>query len=110
VGDDEISLDDLELELKDEVVGEVKDAIEEIEEPKKRKIYKGKKDYRGLDYISVQEPKHKEFLKMQIRGCIAWLEGEDKMSYKDVLMLPYSEFMDLLSQFSKATGIDADSF
>jgi hypothetical protein len=83
---------------------------EEIEEPKERKIYKGKKNFRGLDYIAAQEPKHMAGIKMQVRGCIAWLEGEDKMSYKDVVMLPYADFMDLLSQFAKATGIEGSSF
>lgn len=100
-----------ELALTDTVADQVKSAIEEVEEIKKeRKIYKGKKNYRGLDYIAGQEPKHVAGIKMQVRGCVAWLEGEDKMSYKDVVMLPYAEFMDLLGQFAKATGIEGGSF
>ena len=100
-----------ELGLTDTVADQVKDAIEEVVNAKKeRKIYKGKKNFRGLDYIAAQEPKHAAGLKMQVRGCIAWLEGDDKMSYKDVVMLPYAEFMDLLGQFAKSTGIENISF
>ena len=102
----------LELEtLTDTVADQVKDAIDEVNEVKKeRKIYKGKKNYRGLDYIVGQEPKHMAMLKMQVRGCVAWLDGEDKMSYKDVVMLPYGDFMDLLKQFGEANRINIDSF
>jgi len=102
----------LELEtLTDTVADQVKDAIDEVNEVKKeRKIYKGKKNYRGLDYIVGQEPKHMAMLKMQVRGCVAWLDGEDKMSYKDVVMLPYADFMDLLKQFAEANRIESDSF
>ena len=96
-----------ELVLVDEVAEEVKEIVNEIPA---RKIYKGKENYRGLDYISGQEPKHLAGLKMQIRGCLAWLEGEDKMSYKTMVMLPYKDFMDLLGQFAKATGIEGGSF
>jgi len=111
VGEKIEDLDGLEeLELVDEVAEEVKEVIEEFEEPKERKTYKGKKNYRGLDYIAGQEPKHAAMLKMQVRGCVAWLEGEDKMSYKDVVMLPYADFIDLLKQFSESTGISASSF
>jgi hypothetical protein len=100
-----------ELGLTDTVADQVKDAIEEVVNAKKeRKIYNGKKNFRGLDYIAAQEPKHMAGLKMQVRGCIAWLEGDDKMSYKDIVMLPYAEFMDLLGQFAKATGIENSSF
>jgi len=112
VGEKIEDLDGLEeLELVDEVAEEVKVAIEEVNDVKKeRKTYKGKKNYRGLDYIAGQEPKHAAMLKMQVRGCVAWLEGEDKMSYKDVVMLPYADFIDLLKQFSESTGISASSF
>jgi len=109
VGENE-ELEFSEIELVDEVAEEVKEAIEEFEAPKERKIYKGKDNYRGLDYIAAQEPKHVAGLKMQVRGCLGWLEGEDKMSYKDMVMLPYAEFMDLLGQFAKATGIEGGSF
>lgn len=116
------------LVLVDEVAEEVKEAVNKvkIEAPvpgdvmyvdnkgehttKERKIYKGKKNFRGLDYIAAQEPKHLAGLKMQVRGCLAWLEGEDKMNYKQMVMLPYAEFMDLLKQFAEATGISDGSF
>lgn len=129
MGENEDGLEELELELKDNIAEEVKDSIievkcevpvpgdvmyvdnKELEEPKKeRKIYKGKKNFRGLDYIAAQEPKHAAGIKMQVRGCLAWLEGADKMSYKQMVMLPYAEFMNLLGQFAKATGIENDSF
>jgi len=117
-------LDELEIELADEIAEEVKEVVgkipvpgdimyvdnKELEEPKERKIYAGKKNYRGLDYIAGQEPNHAAMLKMQVRGAVAWLEGEDKMSYKDVVMLPYAEFIDLLKQFAQATGIEGSSF
>ena len=103
----EMKLKDLELDLGDKVAEEVKDAIEEVKE---RKIYQGKKNYRGLDYVAGQEPKHAAMLKMQIRGVVAWLDGEDKMSYKDVVMLPYADFMDLLKQFAEANKIEGASF
>ncbi len=102
--------EDIELELEDlELVDEIAEEVNEVV-GKERKIYKGKKNFRGLDYISGQEPKHAEMLKMQVRGCIAWLEGADKMSYKDIVMLPYGEFMDLLRQFGEANQIETDSF
>jgi hypothetical protein len=113
VGENE-ELEGLDLEfdpnIPDKIAEEVADAIEEFEEPKERKIYKGKKNYRCLDYLAKQEPKHAAMLKMQIRGIIGWLEGDDKMSYKDVVMLPYGEFMDLLKQFTEANKIESNSF
>jgi hypothetical protein len=102
---EEITLEDLELELEG-----VDELVEELNEPKERKIYKGKKNYRGLDYIAGQEPKHATMLKMQVRGCLAWLDGEDKMSYKQMVMLPYADFIDLLRQFAIANKIEGASF
>ena len=114
MGEKEDELSFLEVELEDEVAEEVKEAVKEaineVNKPKERKIYSGKKNFRGLDYISGQEPKHAEMLKMQVRGCIAWLEGVDKMSYKDIVMLPYGGFMDLLRQFGEANQIETSSF
>ena len=107
-----LEIEDLGLEvLTDTVADQVKDAIDEVNKVKKeRKIYTHKKNYRCLDYLAKQEPKHAAMLKMQIRGIVGWLDGEDKMSYKDVVMLPYADFMDLLRQFAEANQIESDSF
>lgn len=56
--------------------------------------------------INDQIPQHQETLKMTVRSIIGALEAGEKMSYKDIVMLPYAEFMDLLRQFSKATHLD----
>lgn len=85
---------------------EKKDTEEIVEkQPKMKKRYNFRKNYRGLDMINDQVPRHQEMLKMTVRSVIGALESGEKMSYKDIVMLPYAEFMDLLRQFSKATKL-----
>lgn len=112
MGEDELEGLEIELDVEKDVINAemLIDNGEHVITVKERKIYKGKKNYRGLDYVAGQEPKHAAMLKMQIRGVVAWLDGEDKMSYKDVVMLPYADFMDLLKQFAEANKIEGASF
>ena len=60
--------------------------------------------------INDQIPQHQEMLKMTVRSIIGALDSGEKMSYKDIVMLQYAEFMDLLKQFSKATKLDAGKY
>jgi len=94
-------------EIKDTKEVEKEDT-EEIEEkqPKKKKIYNFRENYRGLDMINDQIPQHQEMLKMTVRSIIGALAIGEKLSYKDIVMLPYAEFMDLLKQFAEATQLD----
>ena len=43
---------------------------------------------------------------MTIRGAIAAMNGK-KLSYKDVVSLPYLEFVNFVSQFNKKYGATA---
>lgn len=58
--------------------------------------------------INDQIPQHQEMLKMTVRSIIGALETGEKLSYKDIVMLPYAEFMDALKQFAEATSLEDD--
>lgn len=60
--------------------------------------FKGK--LKGLDYInSLPEGMVKDNILSAVRMAVR--DVEPSMSYKDVTMLPYLEFMDFLTQFNK---------
>ena len=79
--------------------------VEEKVKPKKEveEEWIFKDNFSGLEYIEAQEPEHKEMLKMTIRGAIAAMNGK-KLSYKDVVKMPYVKCMKFIGAFNKKHG------
>ncbi len=69
-------------------------------------IYDFKDNFTGLEFLTAQDVKLQDNLRMTIRGAIAAMNGK-KMSYKDVVSLPYLKFMNFIAQFNKKYGMSA---
>ena len=70
--------------------------------------YKFKGKLKGLDYINaLPEGMVKDNILSAVR--MAAKDIEPSMSYKDITMLPYLEFMGLLTEFNKSYNILEES-
>ena len=72
------------------------------------KIYTFKDDLLGLDFAALLEDKDRDKLSKTV-GLIARASQNPKLSPKDIMMLPYGEFIRLIKGFSDIYGI-ADEF
>ena len=72
------------------------------------KIYKFQENLRGIEILaSMEEGAQKEAMKTTVR-LICKACQEPKLSYKEILMLPYLEFIELIKGFSKVYGVPGE--
>lgn len=72
------------------------------------KKYKFKGKLKGIDYInSLAEGSIKDNVKSVVK--LASRDLDPAMSYKDITMLPYLEFTDLIVQFNKVYNAQEQS-
>jgi len=69
------------------------------------KVYKFQEELRGLELIaSIEDGPKKDALKTTIT-LISKTCQDPKMSYKDILLLPYNEFIQLVKGFADVYGV-----
>lgn len=72
------------------------------------KIYKFQDQLRGVEILAaVEEGAQRTAMQTTVR-LIARACQEPKMSYKEILMLPYAEFIELIKGFSKVYGVPGE--
>lgn len=69
------------------------------------KTYKFQENLRGLELVAaIEDGPKKEALKTTVT-LISKTCQAPKMSYKDILLLPYSEFLQLVKGFADVYGV-----
>lgn len=74
-----------------------------------KKVYTFKENLTGLDVLATLKDNspEKKALKSTV-GLIARASENPKLSQKDVVMLPYGEFITLIRKFSEIYGVPAE--
>lgn len=62
----------------------------------------------GLDWLNSLPKKQQMGMNNQVRLIAMATQEPTKMSQKEVSMLPYGEFMQLMAAFNKAYGLTGD--